>query len=112
MAKKDLAKYEKEVDTLLTAHVDELNKAIKRCSDLVSSGALTLVKKINSVQIPETMDEQEIEKIPDIIHEIVKNLNAKLDPKVAQLNVNVSADTDERTVRIGSLNIRGMVSGL
>jgi Na+/phosphate symporter len=112
VAKKDLAKYEKEVEKLFAAHVDELDKALKHCSDLISKRALTLCNKINSMQIPDAMDEQEIEKIPDIIKEIVKNQNTKLNPKVAQLTVHVSADADERTVWVGSVSTKGFVSNL
>jgi hypothetical protein len=78
MGKMDIAQYEAAIDKLCASCVSDIAKELKRCATTIEKRIGDLSKKIISVPIPASLDEKELESIPDRISKILSDDSTNL----------------------------------
>ena len=108
MGKMDMAPYEAEIDKLCASCVSDIAKEAKRCFTAVNDRIKDLSKKIADIPIPDSLDEKELNSIPDRIDKILSDDSTNL-KDVAEPQVMFKIDVKKRKLKPNGTGMGGSI---
>jgi hypothetical protein len=103
MSRQDIVNFETEVDKHCGAWVQAIAAELAHVKTVIETQTKALTKKITSIPVAQTMDEDELKQIPDRVNEILKQNSVRVSD-IVKLTLDMKVDLKKKKVKDGGYN--------